>query len=283
MRTPCTASLRSGAAGAGRRARPSTTPSPSRPGSQSRLRGGGLLPDHPALSSTAPPRPLLAARRSPLALVLLALLLAGCADAVAGLQPGVAEGRGGVALLDAGDPEGAEGAFVAGLAQRNVPRDVQARLWHSLGIVRARRKAVAEADSAFTEALARADDPGTRARYAYDAGTAALLGDDPARAVDHLRRALVLDPSSGAARRNVEVALRRLAEREPPRPSPFAEQVKARADSLVAARQYAAALNVMEDGLRQDSSVAVYADFIGRLTGVVDIETGGPAAVDSAP
>ena len=214
---------------------------------------------------------------------LVAVLLAGCGDAVAGLRPGVAEGRGGVALLEAGDPEGAEGAFVAGLAAGDVPREVQARLWHSLGIARARRKAVAEADSAFAEALARADDPGTRARYAVDAGTAALLGDDPARAVDHLRRALVLDPSDAAARRNVEIALRRLAERERPRPSPFAEQVKARADSLVAARQYAAALDVMGDGLRQDSSVAVYADFVGRLTGVVDIETGGAAAVDSAP
>ena len=242
----------------------STTPGPSCP-------GGELLPYRLA----RPTHP---------ALVLLAVvLLAGCGDAVAGLQPGVAEGRGGVALLDAGDPGGAEGAFVAGLAQRDVPRDVQAKLWHSLGIVRARRKAVAEADSAFAEALARADDPGTRARYAYDAGTAALLGDDPARALDPLRRALVLDPSSGAARRNVEIALRRLADREPPRPSPFAERVKARADSLVAARQYPAALDVMEDGLRQDSSVAVYADFVGRLTGVVDIETGGPAAVDSAP
>ena len=195
----------------------------------------------------------------------------------------MAEGRDGVEALDAGDPEGTEAAFVAGLAQGGVPRGVQARLWHSLGIVRARRKAVAEADSAFAEAIDRADDPGLRARYAYDAGTAALLGDDPALAVGHLRRALVLEPGSGAARRNLEIALRRLATDEDLEPTSFAEDVKARADSLVAARQYEAALDVMQDGLRRDSSVAVYADFVGRLTGVVDIETGGPAAVDSAP
>ena len=218
------------------------------------------------------------------ALVLVAaVLLGGCTDAVAGLQPGVSDGRAGVALLDAGDPEGAEAAFVAGLAADDVPRAVQARLWHSLGIVRARRKAVAEADSAFAEAILRADDPDLRARYATDAGTAALLGDDPARAVEHLRRALVLDPTDPAARRNVEIALRRLADDDDLQPTPFAERVKARADSLVAARQYPAALDVMEDGLRQDSSVSVYADFVGRLTGVVDIETGGAAAVDSAP
>lgn len=241
----------------------------------------------------APPRPALVA--APLqagrgggagwlaGLAAVLVVLGGCADAVAGLHSGVAEGRAGVELLDAGDPTGAEGAFVSGLASPDVPRDVQASLWHALGLVRARRQAVAEADSAFVEAIARADDPATRARYATDAGAAALLGDDPARAVDLLRRALVLDPGSGAARRNYEIARRRLAANEPPRPSPFAEEVKARADSLVAARQYPAALDVMEEGLRQDSSVAVYADFIGRLTGVVDIETGGPETLTPAP
>ena len=217
----------------------------------------------------------------PRLLAALALLaLTGC-DLAAGLQPGVADGRGGVALLEAGDPEGAEAAFIAGLAADDVPRDVRAKLWHSLGIARSRGQKPAEADSAFAEALALADDPSTRARYATDAGTAALTGGDPGRALALLRRALVLDPESGAARRNAEIALRRLAEDAPPEPTPFAEEVKARADSLVAARQYPAALDVMQDGLRQDPSVAVYADFIGRLTGVVDIETGGP--VDSAP
>ena len=223
------------------------------------------------------------APRPALALLFAAFVLSGCADAVAGLQPGVAEGRGGVEAIAAGDPERAEAAFAAGLAQSDVPREVQAKLWHALGLVRTRLNAGAPADSAFAEAVDRADDPDRRARYAYDAGTAALLGDDSARALDHLRRSLVLDPSNGAARRNAEIALRRLADDEPPEPTPFAERVKARADSLVAARQYPAALDVMQDGLRQDPTVSVYADFIGRLTGVVDIETGGPAAVDSAP
>ena len=242
--------------------------------------GRGGVDGRPTQAPTAgrlacPPRPALA--------LLAALFLTGCGDAVAGLQPGVAEGRGGVAAIAAGQPSGAEAAFVAGLAEADVPRDVQAKLWHGLGIVRARLRAGAATDSAFVAALDRADDPDTRARYAYDAGTAALLADDPARALDHLRRALVLDPSSGAAQRNAEIALRRLADDEAPEPTPFAEEVKARADSLVAARQYPAALDVMQDGLRQDPTVSVYADFIGRLTGVVDIETGGPAAVDSAP
>ena len=96
-----------------------------------------------------------------------------------------------------------------------------------------------------------------------------------------LRIALLLDPTSADARRNQEIARRLLQDPpEPPEPSDFAEQVKARADALVAQRQYREALNVMEDGLARDSSVAAYADFTQRLGGVVQIEDSVP---DNAP
>lgn len=239
-------------------------------------------------------------------LALLAALtaLAGC-DAglpnvgpLAALQPGVRDGREGVRLLGGpeadtlgADPEAAETAYIAGLARDGVPREVQAKLWHGVGLARVRQGRAAEADSAFAEALARADDPARRARYAYDAGTAALLGGDYERAVAYLRRSLVLDPARAEARRNYEIARRALAEDpDAPEPSDLARQIKARADSLVAARQYRAALDVMEEGIEQDSTVATYADFIGRLGGVVQIEETVPptprppdAAVDSLP
>jgi Tfp pilus assembly protein PilF len=208
---------------------------------------------------------------------LVLVLLAGCAEGgpLGALRPGVAEGREALAHLDGGRPEAAEAAFVAGLAEPDVPRDVAARLWHGLGVVRARLDADAPADSAFAEALALAHDPARRARYAYDAGTAALAAGDAGRAVRLLRQSLVLDPGRADARRNVEVALRRLHDERPAEPSPRARQIKARADSLVAARQYRAALDVMEGGLTRDSSLAAYADFVGRLQGVVSIEEGG--------
>ena len=209
--------------------------------------------------------------RSPSLLTLL--LLAGCVgDPLDALRPGVAEGREAVAHLEAGEPEAAEAAYVAGLAEPDVPREVAARLWHGLGLVRAARRAGAPADSAFAEALGRADEPAQRARYAFDAGTAALLAGDAERAVRLLRQSLVLDPGHAEARRNVEIALRQLRDERPDAPSPTARQVKARADSLVAARQYRAALDVMREGLARDSSVAAYADFTDRLSGVVAIE-----------
>ena len=237
----------------------------------------GTLRDRPATApgaapATAPPA------TAPVAAALAVLLLGGCLDA---LQPGVAQGRAGVERLQAGDAPGAEALLIQGLAQPQVPRDVQARLWHSLGLARAEQQRYAEADSAFAEALARADAPALRARYAYDAGTAALLADDPQRADSLLRRALLLDPRSADARRNQEIARRRIQDPpETPEPSDFARRLKARADSLVSARQYRAALDVMQDGLAQDSSVAAYTEFITRLGGVVDLEATTPAAAD---
>lgn len=205
------------------------------------------------------------------------LLLSGCSNPLDAIRPGVKEGRAAVELLDVGDAVGAESQFVAGIARPEVPRSVRARLWHGLGVARARQDRFAGADSAFAEALTFADTPDRRARYLVDAGTAALRADAPARADSLLRLALLIAPTSDAARRNQEIARRLLEDPpEPPEPSDFAERLKARADSLVAARQYRAALDVMNDGLAQDSSVAAYAEFTQRLGGVVQIEESVP-------
>ena len=233
----------------------------------------------------------------PLAL-LAVLVLAGCGvDPLAPFRAGVPEGREAVRRLreaeDLPDSVAARGwaqqaadVLIEGLATPDVRRETQAALWHTLGRARVLAGAFAEADSAYAEALARADAPRQRARYAADAGTAALLAGDPGRALPLLRRALVLDPSDAAARRNYEIAQRAVDQDAEPEPSDFARQVKARADSLVAARQYPAALDVMREGLAQDSSVAAYADFTQRLGGVVQIETSVPAGdrpADRAP
>jgi len=225
--------------------------------------------DDPPGTSTEANRPT----ATPVAAALALLLLGGCSNPLDALRPGVKEGRAAVELLGLGDAVGAEAQFGVGIANAEVPRDVRARLWHGLGVARARQDRFAGADSAFAEALAFADTPGRRARYLTDAGTAALRADAPARADSLLRLALLLDPASDVARRNQEIARRLLEDPpEPPEPSDFAERVKARADSLVAARQYRPALDVMNEGLAQDSTVAAYGEFMNRLGGVVQIE-----------
>ena len=221
---------------------------------------------------------------------LLVLLLALPSCLAAPFAAGVQDGRRGNALAEAGDLAGAEGAYVAGLARDDVPPDVQARLWHNVALARARTDRLAEADSAFVRALDLTASPERRARVAFDAGTAQLQGGDASRAVAYLRRALLLDAAAPDARRNLEIALRRIQPPpeapEPPEPSDFAKRLKEQADALVDARKYRDALDLMEDGRARDSTVAAFDDFIQRLGGVVQIEetvAPSPAAVDSAP
>ena len=212
---------------------------------------------------------------------LAAVLLLGLGAAFA---PGAADGRAGNDALAAGALDAATDAFTAGLARDGVPPALGARLWNNLGLVRVAERRLPEADSAFAEALARAPEAATRATVAFNLGTAALAAQDAERAVAALRRALVLRPDWPAARRNLALALRPRADGPPPPPEPsdFAQRLKARADSLVAARLYRPALDLMEDGLARDSTVAAFQDFIGRLGGVVQIEE-APEAAPPAP
>ena len=218
-------------------------------------------------------------------LALLLLALPACLTAP--FQPGVADGRAGHELATLGDLEAAEEAFVAGLARDGVPPDVQARLWHNVALVRAQTDRVAEADSAFVRALDLTASPARRARIAYDAGTAQLAGDDARRAASHLRRALLLQPDDDDARRNLEIALRRIQpppeSPETPEPSDFAQRLKEQADALIDEEKYRDALDLMEDGRARDSTVAAFDDFIGRLGGVVQIEEGVGASPPARP
>ena len=208
---------------------------------------------------------------------LAAVLLLGLGAAFA---PGAADGRAGNDALAAGALDAATDAYTAGLARDGVPPALGARLWNNLGLVRVAERRLPEADSAFAEALARAPEAATRATVAFNLGTAALAAQDAERAVAALRRALVLRPDWPAARRNLALALRLRDDGPPPPPEPsdFAQRLKARADSLVAARLYRPALDLMEDGLARDSTVAAFQDFIGRLGGVVQIEEAPEAA-----
>lgn len=217
--------------------------------------------------------------------LLLALLLAQSASCA--LVPnGATEGRAGNRLLASGEAEAAAAAFREGLlATEAESGDVRAALWHNLGLALYAQEDFPAAASAFDEALRLSVEAQDRAQAAFHAGTARARAADLDAALADLRRALVARPDFPEARHNFEWVKRRLdgdaAEDEaPPEPSDFAQRLKAQADSLVAARQYRAALDLLADGFQQDSTVAAYADFAQRLADVVEIEETVPA--DSA-
>lgn len=196
----------------------------------------------------------------------------------AALAPGAKQGRlGNERLADA--PGEAEAQYVEGLAEAEAPPEIRAALYHNLGLARFAGGRSAEADSAFSDAFAWEADPAQRARIAYGAGTAALDAGDLGRAVASLRRALLLDPTHSAARVNLEIALLRQRrgdqddQPEAPEPSPFAQRLKAQADSLVGITQYEGAFNLMQDGLARDSTVAAFGEYIQRLGDITRIDT----------
>ena len=204
--------------------------------------------------------------------LLLALGLFGA------LAPGVRDGRQGNALL-AEDPASAEQRYIAGLAEDDVPPEIGAPLWNNLGLARFAQDRLAEADSAFARVSALEAEAERRGLAAYNRGTAALGSGDLAGALRSLRRALILNPRYVPAQVNLEIALRRQRtdepqdEPEPPEPSPFAQRLKAQADSLIEARQYADAFSLMQDGLARDSTVAAFGEYIQRLGDITEIES----------
>ena len=202
------------------------------------------------------------------------LALAGCAA----FADGAAEGRRGMKLFEAGDFEGAATVFQEGIdATENQASRTREALYTDLGLAHFAQAQFAEAAEAFTEALSLAEKPSRRAEAAYNAGTALAKSEGLEEALMYLRRALILQPDFPEARFNYELVKRRLdgtqpPDGTPPEPSAFAEELKARADALVASHHYREAANLMNGGLLQDSTVAAYDDFMQRLSEVVEIE-----------
>ena len=106
-------------------------------------------------------------------------------------------------------------------------------------------------------------------------------------ALQYFKEALKADPANETARLNYELAWQRLNEQEDKQeqkdeeekedqpkiaPSEWAKQQKARADALYRQLRYGDALQLMQESLQQDSTVAAYNDYIQRLGDVAEID-----------
>ena len=204
---------------------------------------------------------------------------------------GAAEGHDGNDRYQDGAYAQARRAYGSGLAERDrrAAARITSALWHNLGLALHRTDSTQRAMAAFQSAIATAPGSLAHGRAAYNAGTAAAQAGRDEAALGRLRQALLADPSRTDARFNFEFIKRELKreekqkkkkkrKRQPPpdvQPSPFAERLRARADSLVAQRQYADAHQLMERGLRRDSTVRAYRSFIQRTGAVAQIDTLG--------
>ncbi|MCR9083856.1 MAG: hypothetical protein NXH89_15620, partial [Cyclobacteriaceae bacterium] len=116
--------------------------------------------------------------------------------------------------------------------------------------------------------------------FAYNQG-GVLLGNkkEYEAALSKFKTALIKDPLNEVARYNYELLARWMKrdeerknqEENPPEPSDFAKRKKAEADRLVEQFRFRDALNLMNEALAQDQTVAAYQQFITTLQEVTEI------------
>ncbi|MBN3584669.1 hypothetical protein JYB64_19925 [Algoriphagus aestuarii] len=99
-------------------------------------------------------------------------------------------------------------------------------------------------------------------------------------ALNKFQSALIKDPTNEVARYNYEMLARWLQRDEErknqdqnkPEPSEFAKRKKAEADRMVEQFRFKDALNLMNEALQQDETVAAYQEFISSLTDITEID-----------
>ncbi len=99
-------------------------------------------------------------------------------------------------------------------------------------------------------------------------------------ALSKFKSALIKDPLNEVARHNYELLARWMQrdqeqkdkEQNKPEPSEFAKRKKAEADRLVEQFRFKDALNLMNDALAQDETVAAYEEFINSLQEINEID-----------
>ncbi len=192
---------------------------------------------------------------------------------------GADEGRRANALYGEDEFESAAALYREGL-DRSEDGATRSALLNNLGCALYEQEEFGEAQTAFEAALEAALTPEVQARAAYNAGNAIAQQQNLEAALGFYRRALLAKPDHFDAKFNYEYFKRQLQDSsqqpdsETIQPSPFAQQLKAQADSLVAAQQYRAALETMQRGFLTDSTVQAYGEFLGRLSAVVEIDEG---------
>lgn len=117
--------------------------------------------------------------------------------------------------------------------------------------------------------------------FAYNQG-GVIIGNkqEYEAALSKFQSALIQDPMNEVARYNYEMLARWMQRDEErknqdpnkPEPSEFAKRKKAEADRLVEQFRFMDALNLLNEAMQQDETVAAYQEFITSLQEVVEID-----------
>lgn len=137
------------------------------------------------------------------------------------------------------------------------------------------------ADPAYRELAANASDQHIRSAAYQQLGIEASKSQNLADAATYFKQALKNNPLNEAARYNYELARKKLAQEkeeqeqkqdEQIEPSEWAKELKKKAQQLVDQYRFREAFTLMEEGLKQDPTVAAFKDFTERVRTIVQIE-----------
>jgi tetratricopeptide (TPR) repeat protein len=176
----------------------------------------------------------------------------------------------------------AAAAYRAGLrALADTTTAAYVGLQNNLGLALYRQGRLDAARAALRRARRAATTEPQRVRALFNAATVAAERGDRDAALQYLEKVLLRRPSHADARFNYEYLKRRRgggegAEPPPIEPSPFAQRLKDRAETLVARRQYTTAAALLKDGVRKDSTVQAYRTFITRVEDIAQIARSAP-------
>jgi tetratricopeptide (TPR) repeat protein len=152
-------------------------------------------------------------------------------------------------------------------------------LLYNLGLSNQYAEKLDEAAAFYDQASITSDK--ILASFAFNQG-GVLLGNkkEYEPALSKFKSALIQDPTNEVARHNYELLARWLQrdqerkdqDENKPEPSDFARRKKAEADRLVEQFRFKDALNLMNEALQQDETVAAYQDFITSLQEITEID-----------
>jgi tetratricopeptide (TPR) repeat protein len=140
-----------------------------------------------------------------------------------------------------------------------------------------------EADPAYRELAANAGNKNIRSAAYQQLGIEATRSQNLADAATYFKEALKNNPENNAARYNYELAKKKLARQkeeeqqeqkqdEQIEPSEWAKELKKQAEQLVNRYRYQEAYNLMQEGLKQDPSVAAFNNFTERIRTIIQIK-----------
>ncbi|MFC0876416.1 tetratricopeptide repeat protein [Saccharicrinis sp. FJH2] len=149
----------------------------------------------------------------------------------------------------------------------------------NLGNAMLKQKKYDEAIQQFQILAQTTEDKKELAKVYHNLGNAYMETKKYAKGAEAYKNSLINNPSDNETRYNLAYAQAMLKQeqqqqqqnQDKPEPSEYAKKLKKQADDLVNRFLFRDALNVMEEGLKVDKTVAAYNDFIDKMKKVTGI------------